>query len=100
MEPGIFDFAPPLSDALLRKHNFFELYPLDGGGYFIMKEHLETLDDLEIADKILNLKVLDSFGDLPNIDFKKFERWRSVEKSCWINRFYFMCAQQGATTWE
>ena len=33
---------------------------------------------------------MDDFGSLPHLDFAKFERWRSIEKSCWINRFYFL----------
>jgi hypothetical protein len=90
MKPRIFNFAPPLSEKLLKENNFFELYPLDGGGYFIMKEILQTLDDAEIAEKILRFDALKDFGDIPDIYFKKFEKWRSVEKSCWINRFYFI----------
>ena len=44
---------------------------------------------MKIAEAILN-GALDEFGTLPNLDFSRFERWRSVEKSCWINRFYFI----------
>jgi hypothetical protein len=33
---------------------------------------------------------LRDFGTLPTLDIKRFERWRSVQKSCWINRFYWI----------
>jgi hypothetical protein len=48
------------------------------------------VDDREIYDRIINQGALADFGTLPALDFGKFERWRSIEKSCWINRFYFI----------
>lgn len=83
------DFKLPMSDELLTKFNFFELYPFDGGGNFINAEILGSIDDMQIAKNILN-GALDSFGSLPCLDFAKFERWRSIEKSCWLNRCYFI----------
>lgn len=83
------DFKPPMSDELLMEFNFFELYPFDGGGNFINAEILGSVDDRKIAESILN-GALDDFGSLPELDFAKFERWRSVEKSCWLNRCYFI----------
>ena len=80
----------PLSDDLLRKYNFFELYPLDGGGFFITRELFGTLDDAKIAETILNGHIMDEFGSLDNIDFSRYEKWRTIEKSCWINRCYFL----------
>lgn len=85
------DFRLPVSDALLAKHNFFELYPFDGGGYFIQKELVGSLDDREITRRILG-GALDDFGPLEALDFTKFERWSSIEKSCWINRMYFIAS--------
>lgn len=84
-----YDFKPPMSDEFLAEFNFFELYPFDGGGNFINAEILGSVDDLQIAKNILN-GALDDFGSLPNLDFAKFERWRSIEKSCWLNRCYFI----------
>ncbi|MFH2068915.1 MAG: alginate lyase family protein [Candidatus Omnitrophota bacterium] len=81
-----------LNDRLLREYNFFELYPFDGGGGLIFNEMLGTIKDEEIYRKIIKENVLSEFGSLPEIDFKKFERWRSIEKSCWLNRFYFMAS--------
>lgn len=83
------NFKLPMSDELLTEFNFFELYPFDGGGNFINAEILGGVDDRKIAESILN-GALDEFGTLPSLDFAKFERWRSIEKSCWINRFYFI----------
>lgn len=83
------DFKLPVSNDLLSKFNFFELYPFDGGGNFINSEILGGIDDHKIAVNILN-GALGEFGSLPYLDFAKFERWRSIEKSCWLNRFYFI----------
>lgn len=85
----IADFSPPLSDELLRKYNFFELYPFDGGGYFIQMEILNTIDDNEIFERIKN-GALSDFGMPPEIENRRFERWKTIEKSCWINRYYFI----------
>ncbi|NMA43421.1 MAG: hypothetical protein GX946_08565 [Oligosphaeraceae bacterium] len=82
-------FRPPVADALLEKYNFFELYPFDGGGYFIQKEIVGSLNDREITRRILQGALAD-FGSLDELDFIKFERWSTIEKSCWINRMYFI----------
>ena len=39
----IHTFFPPMPDNILDKFNFFELYPLDGGGHFINAEILGEL---------------------------------------------------------
>ncbi len=82
-------FRLPVSDELLAKHNFFELYPFDGGGYFIQKSIVGSVDDREITRRILDGALAD-FGPLDELDFTKFERWSNIEKSCWINRMYFI----------
>ena len=83
-------FSLPIDDDLLKRHNFFELYPLDGGGRFIFQEVFGTIDDQKICEKVLKKNMLSGFGTVPNLNFKKFERWRSIEKSCWLNKFYFL----------
>lgn len=84
------ELTPALNLELLKKYNFLELYTPDGGGSFIMRELFGTLDDRVIADMILNTDVMADFGSLEAIDFKRFEKWRTIEKSCWINRCYFI----------
>lgn len=84
------DFIPPLSDELLMERDFFSLYPFDGGGRFIHEGITGTIKNSEIFEKITEENALGEFGDFPEIDFGRFERWRSIEKSCWINRFYFL----------
>ena len=39
---------------------------------------------------VLETPVLEDFGGVTNLEFPRFERWRSIEKSCWINRCYFL----------
>jgi hypothetical protein len=84
------NFIPPLSDELLTAQDFFCLYPFDGGGRFIHEGIIGTIKNGEIFEKITKEAALAEFGNFPEIDFGKFERWRSIEKSCWINRFYFL----------
>lgn len=85
-----FVFEPMVLEELLVRYNFFELFPFDGGGSFVTRDILGSLDDREITQRILAHGALDEFGALPELDFLKFERWRSIEKSCWINRLYFI----------
>ena len=45
-------FTPALPTELLMKHNFFELYPVDGGGTFIQREILGSVDDAAITEAV------------------------------------------------
>jgi hypothetical protein len=89
---GHLESAMPLKPDLLEKYNFFELYPHDGGGAHIHYEIVGSVDDFEIAHAITKGNRLGEWGNLPNLDFGKLERWRSIERSCWINRFYFIAS--------
>jgi hypothetical protein len=83
-------FSPPVPDRLLRREPFFGLYPLDGGGMLMFRQLFDTFDDDAIAQAILHRGALAEFGPLRAIDYRRFERWRSIEKSCFINRMYFL----------
>lgn len=87
-----FLWRPLISDALFKKYSFLEFYTFDGGGGFINRALLNSVKSDEITNLVLEKNILSDFGDLPYIDFKRFERWRSIEKSCWINRCYFLPA--------
>jgi hypothetical protein len=78
-----------LDSELLKNHNFFELYPYDGGSGHIHHEIVGTLNDAEIADKVLNQNILAEWGNLTDLDFTKFARWRYIERYEWLTRFYF-----------
>ena len=90
MDSFVKNFTPALAPELLWKHNFFELYPFDGGGAFINHTILGSVDDRVIAERIINGEALDDYGSLTELDFCKYECWRTIEKSCWINRMYFI----------
>ena len=83
-------FHPPLSDELLLNRNFFELYPLDGGGALVSPTMVSSTGDAEFAQQVLDQDALRDFGTLPKLDHRRFERWRTGQKSCWINRFYWL----------
>lgn len=81
---------PVIPQSLLEKNEFFSLYPPDGGGGFVMRKELGSGIDAEITDAIIKNNCLADFGTFPEFDYKKFEYWESIERSCWINRMYFV----------
>ena len=83
-------FVPPLAPELFEKFSFFELYPFDGGGSFINHEIIGSVDDREYTQAVVENGALAEFGGFEETDFLKFERWRTIERSCWINRMYFI----------
>jgi hypothetical protein len=89
---GARSFRPPLSDAVLDSHDFFSLYPLDGGGMFVFRNLADPLDDEGVARKLMRGGLLRPWGKPPAVNFSALDRWRSVEQSCWLNRFYFAAA--------
>ncbi len=89
VHPG-WTYKPPINDELLLSANFFDLYPMDGGGRLVTTEMVSFTDDKEFARQVLEDDALADFGVLPELDFRRFERWRTVQKSCWINRFYWL----------
>ena len=91
-------FKLPLRDALLKAHNFFDLYPLDGGGSLSFRSIAGEPDDAAITRKVMRRGLLKEWGSFPELDFSALERWRTVEKSCWLNRFYFI-ASMARTYW-
>ena len=81
----------PLPDELLRRHNFFDLYPFDGGGHFIQQAILGGGSDRELARRIVGEDALAPFRQADgHIDYLRFEFWRTIERSCWINRMYYV----------
>lgn len=80
----------PLSAQQLEANDFFTLYPPDGGGGFVMQQELGSLDDAKITRAIIHEDILHDFGTLPEINYTQFEYWKTIERSCWINRLYFI----------
>lgn len=93
-----FPCLPPLESDILKKYDFFQLYVPDGGGNFIMKELFGCFEDSVITNKLLHTDIMEEFGGIETLDLHKFEKWRSIEKSCWINRFYFL-VPMARTAW-
>ena len=90
MERLIDKFAPALGLELFDKYSFFELYPFDGGGSFINREIIGSVNDAEYTAAVVEKGALDEFGGYKNIDFLKFNFWRTIERTSWINRMYFI----------
>ena len=83
-------FKPALGIELFDKYSFFELYPFDGGGSFINREIIGTVDDALYTAAVVEKGALDEFGGYKEIDFLKFNFWRTIERTSWINRMYFL----------
>ena len=84
------DFTLPLSMELFDRYSFFELYPFDGGGSFINREIIGAVDDAEYTKAVTVDNALAMFGTYKEVDFLKFESWRTIERTSWINRMYFI----------
>lgn len=92
-----FCYKPIIESALWTRRSLLEIYPFDGGGGFINRALLGSIDDREIRRKYLAGE-LDKIVQFPHMDFHRYERWRSIELSCWVNRFYLV-ACLGHAAW-
>ena len=84
------NFSLPLSMDLFDSYSFFELYPFDGGGSFINREIIGTVNDAGYTEAVTEKDALAIFGGYKEVDFLKFESWRTIERTSWINRMYFI----------
>ena len=84
------NFSLPLSMELFDRYSFFELYPFDGGGSFINREIIGTVNDAAYTEAVTVKDALAMFGGYKEVDFLKFESWRTIERTSWINRMYFI----------
>jgi len=75
-------FQPPLSEAMLRRWDFFELYPPDIIG----------MPDLEYGELVGRTQTIEPGGRLPNLDWHQYERWRTAENTSVLNRCYFIAS--------
>ena len=83
-------FTPPLELGFFDSYSFFELYPFDGGGSFINREIIGSVNDSLYTAAVVEKGALDEFGGYKNIDFNRFNFWRTIERCSWINRMYFI----------
>ncbi|MGN0867172.1 MAG: heparinase II/III family protein [Oligosphaeraceae bacterium] len=83
------DYRPLFPDDLWRRRSLLELYPFDGGGGFIHRALLGTIDDREIRRKFL-AGDLSHLLQFPHMDFARYEHWRHIELGCWLNRCYLV----------
>jgi hypothetical protein len=77
-------------DDLWRKHQYLELYPLDGGASFIVDEFVGTRDDREITRKLLAGELLEKWGSPGDLDWTRHGETRNLELYCWLHRWYFI----------
>ncbi len=56
-------FRPALAEKSLLENNFFELYPFDGGGSFIHRGILGSVDDTAITRAVVDENALSEFGN-------------------------------------
>jgi hypothetical protein len=79
-----------IPDSLLKKHNFYELYPLDGGGSFIFDELAGTRDDRKLARLLVSGKLLKKWEDNGELNWKKHSKMSRLELHCFLHRLYFL----------
>ena len=83
-------FQTPLSTESMLKYDFFDLYPNDGGGGFIMRKELPVAGDRAVTEIITQHNGLSVYGTLPELDYHIFDDWINIERCSWINRLYFL----------
>jgi len=76
--------------ALWLRHQFLELYPLDGGASFIIDEFVGTRDDREITRKLITGELLIKWGPPGDLDWMRHGETRNLELYCWLHRWYFI----------
>jgi hypothetical protein len=81
-EFGIFPFY-----RFLPNYNIGDYIPKDQGGKFVQMELLKTEDDHQIVEKIRTGLLEKVYGN--PVSWNRFESGE-VEKSVWLNRFYFL----------
>lgn len=82
---GVFPFTP-----FITRYNIGEFIPKDQGGKFIQMELFNSEDDEVIVENIRCGLINQHYGNPINpINWIKFEK-TELEKSVWINRFYFL----------
>jgi hypothetical protein len=79
-----------IPEALWRKHQYLDLYPLDGGASFIVDEFVGTRDDQAVARKLIEGDLLKKWGALGDLDWKRHGETRNLELYCWLHRWYFV----------
>ncbi len=82
LRTGVFPFY-----EYAHKYNFGEFIPKDQGGKFIQMEMIRSEKDVKIVDIITNGLIDKQLGNPP--DWAIFEK-TELEKSVWINRFYYL----------
>ena len=80
---NISQWCPVIGDDLFRKYSFLEFYTFDGGGGFINRALLGSVDSREITALILKQNKLESFGELTDLDFRRF-RLGSIPIPTWL----------------
>jgi heparinase II/III-like protein len=78
-------------DAIWRRWDFYDVFPLDGGGFFAFKKLVGATDDKRIAESVLSGRAFAIMRTAEGrIDWQRFDRWDNIETGVWANRWYVL----------
>lgn len=77
-------------ESLWRKHQYLELYPLDGGTSFIVDEFVGTRDDREITERLASGKLLEKWGKPGDMEWTRHGEAKNMELYAWLHRWYYI----------
>lgn len=80
----------PFSDDELQEYEMFELFILDGGGFFATMKLVGDTNDEAIAHAISSEAFWSCMGGIENIDWETFKREKRIEEHVWLHRWYYL----------
>ena len=80
-----------VSDDIWRRADFYQVFPLDGGGYFSFLDVIGATDDRTVADATMSGRAFQLFRDPDGrVNWERYDRWDTAEKGVWLNRWYYL----------
>ena len=80
-----------IDNRVWRQSDFFQVFPLDGGGYFSFLDLVGGTDDYTVAEATVTGKIFDRFRAADGrVDWERYDQWDSIEMGVWLNRWYYL----------
>jgi hypothetical protein len=80
-----------VAESLWQRADFFQVFPLDGGGYFSFMDIVGATDDRTVAEATLTGRIFERFRDSDGrVDWELHDRWDTIEMGVWLNRWYYL----------
>lgn len=82
-----------VTEELWHRADFFQVFPLDGGGYFSFLSLVGATDDRAVAEATRTGRIFDRFRNRDGqVNWELHDRWDSIEAGVWLNRWYYLAS--------